>query len=305
MITHSRLAEVRAKLMQRRRAMPRPRLPLSAERLYLGAMRNYAEAIIDAVCAEVGIAKPAARTDAMQKGPIQFGARTHRIIADVRLRVAKNQANIPLDQVGSEVRRLGELDAKRLLGIKNTDMFLGRQVMQWREENTALITNFTEDTLAQMGTILEEYSGYRVEDLADRLEGTFNMTRARAELIARDQTLKLNSNIAEGAQRQVGITQYRWSTSNDESVRESHALLEGETFSWDEPPVVNQVEVDTKGKPERREHPGRDYQCRCVAIPIVEEYETPGETSEGADGRWHVDYDDSQPRDEAGRSRKC
>jgi SPP1 gp7 family putative phage head morphogenesis protein len=60
------------------------------------------------------------------------------------------------------------------------------------------------------------------------------------------------------------VTQYRWSTGRDERVRESHRDLEESVHSWDDPPVVD----DKTG---RRAHPGQDYQCRCVPIPMVDE----------------------------------
>jgi SPP1 gp7 family putative phage head morphogenesis protein len=102
------------------------------------------------------------------------------------------------------------------------------------------------------------------------------MVRARAELSARDQTLQLNADMAQQSQAAAGVTHYVWSTSQDSSVREDvkgrgdpdHAHLDGLTFSWDEPPVTCERTGD-------RNHPGQDFQCRCVAVPVLEEYDTP------------------------------
>jgi SPP1 gp7 family putative phage head morphogenesis protein len=62
-------------------------------------------------------------------------------------------------------------------------------------------------------------------------------------------------------QTQAGISEYEWSTSGDERVRSSHDELDGTRQSWDDPPVTND-DGDTN-------HPGEDYQCRCVAIPVL------------------------------------
>jgi SPP1 gp7 family putative phage head morphogenesis protein len=76
-------------------------------------------------------------------------------------------------------------------------------------------------------------------------------------LIARDQTLKLNSAITKDRHIAAGISEYTWSTSLDDRVRPEHEALEGTKHSWDAPPEPG--------------HPGEDFQCRCVAIPVIDE----------------------------------
>ena len=82
------------------------------------------------------------------------------------------------------------------------------------------------------------------------------MSESRAELIARDQTLKLNGAITKARQTSAGVNSYTWNTSHDDRVRESHAALDGQIISWDAPPEAG--------------HPGEDFQCRCVPIPVIE-----------------------------------
>ena len=59
--------------------------------------------------------------------------------------------------------------------------------------------------------------------------------------------------------KSVGVQKYRWSTAGDNRVRPEHKALNGKIFDWDNPPL------STGGK-----HPGEDFGCRCIAIPIVE-----------------------------------
>jgi SPP1 gp7 family putative phage head morphogenesis protein len=159
-------------------------------------------------------------------------------------------------------------------GLKNTDLFLGSEISAWRNENTALITNLSDEMLERIGDLLEDYDGTRVEDVATALEDSFGMTRARAELIARDQTLKLNGRMNQQAQTAAGVDRYRWSTSNDGSVRDdpkgrgdpNHEILNNTIHSWDYPPVTCERTGATN-------HPGQDYQCRCIAIPVLEEFD--------------------------------
>lgn len=291
----SPLFQLVARFRKRTRKPRRPRLPNRAERLYLGAMRRWADgfraAVREALPAEL------VRQDAIDVGPMKGLNRA-------RLKIQKLTDELPLDQVGYSVYDHARVEAERLVGLKNADIALAGQVHQWQRENVSLIKDMTNESLDRIQDLLDQYEGMRVEDLADEIESEFGVTRARAELIARDQTLKLNADLAKTAQVSAGVTQYRWSTSQDGSVRPDHADLEGSIYSWDDPPVTNAHEVD-KGKEERRNHPGQDYQCRCVAIPVLEEYDEPkevqGEEDEPKEGRGDGDWnEEAHPRAPAG-----
>lgn len=112
--------------------------------------------------------------------------------------------------------------------------------------------------------------GVRVEEIREVLRERLDMTKRRAELIARDQVLKASGQLQQARQEQVGIKRYVWTTSLDERVRDDHERLEGQVFRWDDPPVTNFSEV-MRGRPERRGHPGSDFQCRCTADPILDD----------------------------------
>lgn len=147
---------------------------------------------------------------------------------------------------------------RKLIGISLTeDIRVGPAMIAFRERNIRLITSLGEDTVDQVRGILAdaESTGLRVEDLAEQIRERFDVARSRAELIARDQTLKLHGQVTKIRQENAGIVSYTWSTSRDGRVRESHEALEGEEFSWNSPPEPG--------------HPGDDYQCRCVAIPVL------------------------------------
>ena len=98
--------------------------------------------------------------------------------------------------------------------------------------------------------------GGNLKDLAQKIRQIGGVTENRAKLIARDQTAKLNSSLTQAQHESLGVTHYRWSTSKDERVRESHAENEGQIFSWDDPPETG--------------HPGFEVNCRCVAIPVLD-----------------------------------
>lgn len=98
--------------------------------------------------------------------------------------------------------------------------------------------------------------GQRYTQIAEELQKQLDVTEGRAKFIARDQMAKLNASITEAKQTALGIKEYEWVTAGDERVRESHREKNGQTFLWSNPP-------DDTG------HPGEDYNCRCIARPII------------------------------------
>lgn len=64
------------------------------------------------------------------------------------------------------------------------------------------------------------------------------------------------------AQTDSGVSTYTWLSQMDSHVRPAHAALDGEEASWDDPPLKADVSDN-----EEDDHPGEDYNCRCVASP--------------------------------------
>jgi SPP1 gp7 family putative phage head morphogenesis protein len=174
-------------------------------------------------------------------------------------RMVDGQAPPILERAGDDVSEHNGAQMKRLVGFDpRIDPALGPALRSFRSRNVALIKSIADDQLSRVRETLEQNFGLSVKDLATKLEEEFGATRSKAELIARDQTLKLNGELTQARQQGAGIDSYIWTTSNDERVRESHADQEGEIFRWDNPP------------PETG-HPGRDFQCRCTPFPIIPE----------------------------------
>jgi len=254
---------------RRQKAVPRPKLPTAAERRYVGAMALWAQDFERLVREVVNQHWPdvfGVRTDALLIGPLKLGT-VRRQLGPVAVALNQRALQIPLPQVGGMVADHVTREATRVIGLKNTDVLpLGHTVEAWRQQNVDLITGMSNEMLGRVRDTLEEYDGARVEDTAAELEATFGVTRSRAALIARDQTLKLNAQLTQDVHQSVGITEYVWSTSKDSSVRKDHQILEGTRQKYADPPVVDQ-------RTEARGNPGTWYQCRCVAIPYLPELE--------------------------------
>jgi len=130
---------------------------------------------------------------------------------------------------------------------------------------TADIKGFTQQEIAEIRKLTQANmaQGARVDRLARIIEVQHNVARRRAAFIAENETSLAVAKFREMRYKDIGVRNYIWSTSNDERVRDSHRELENKVFSWDSPPIVD----PTTG---RRGHPGQDFNCRCVAIPIVD-----------------------------------
>lgn len=155
---------------------------------------------------------------------------------------------------------------KATLGIDiREDYYLGdfyvEQLKKWVEENVGLISSIPEDTLEKMKDIVYDgfANGKTTTRMVKEIQRAYCISRRRAELIARDQTAKLNGQIQKAQQQDAGITEYIWSDCGDERVRRSHRELNGKKFSWDDPP---------ENSDGRKCHPGQDFQCRCIGRPV-------------------------------------
>jgi SPP1 gp7 family putative phage head morphogenesis protein len=159
---------------------------------------------------------------------------------------------------------------KQTLGIDiMDDYYMGefyREALNvWIEDNVNLIKTIPKDSLGRMKEIVQEgfKTGKTATSIVKEIQRTYGIEKRHARLIARDQTAKLHGQLAKAQQTDAGVNEYIWSTSGDSRVRERHRELNGKRFRWDDPPVV-----DTKTG--RRAHPGEDYQCRCVALPVFD-----------------------------------
>jgi SPP1 gp7 family putative phage head morphogenesis protein len=104
--------------------------------------------------------------------------------------------------------------------------------------------------------------GYRADRLASIVKSEFGISKSKARFIARQETSLFVSKYRELRYTGAGVKQYIWSTSQDQRVRHDHADLNHKIFSWDEPPIVDQ----STGK---RGNPGTDFNCRCLALPVI------------------------------------
>lgn len=96
------------------------------------------------------------------------------------------------------------------------------------------------------------HNGWLEKEIAKDIKNITEISKRRARLIARNAPLQYSGAITKHHQLNAGIKQYRWQTSHDERVRESHRKLDGKIFDWDQ----------------LGPYPRSEVNCRCDAIPV-------------------------------------
>ncbi len=122
------------------------------------------------------------------------------------------------------------------------------------KENARLIRSLPERLLAEAEGVVHRgvLAGKRHEDIAKELGERIGVADSRATLIARDQVLKWHGTLTRLRHQDAGVTEYEWSTSQDERVRASHRARNGKVYKWTDVPA-----------------PGQEVNCRCAAIPVL------------------------------------
>lgn len=226
------------------------------------------------------------RTDSREDGLFEFGDKVREVFRKIGAKLEKLLYDYNIEDAVEKISKMAHRNSvlewkraiKNTLGIDILDDYysgeLYRQALQkWVADNVARIRSIPNDTLRQMEEII--LNGYRegklVRDIRVEIQDTYNVSKQKATMIARDQISSLNAALTKMQQQDAGVKKYRWSSSHDERVRECHQEFNGKVFSWDDPP---EAWYSTKSKgivyTGRKCHPGEDYCCRCVAIPIFE-----------------------------------
>lgn len=135
-------------------------------------------------------------------------------------------------------------------------------------DNTRLIKSIPEQYLSQVESIVvtNTRTGTRSSSIVKQLSEQFGVTERRAKFIARDQTAKVNSAVAQKRIIAAGYEYFQWKTSRDARVRDRHDKIANTVteyglgvYRYDNPPLSD------KGEPIL---PGQDYQCRCTQRPV-------------------------------------
>lgn len=208
-----------------------------------------------------------------------------RRIAGIHLVIERTWTDREIEDYAAQIA--GQLDLyekrqitrqwKAVVGVDPifTDRAVRGIMQEFSFVNLRLIKDVPDKLLRQVQHELVDAvrEGERASEFQKIVRERLHVAESRARLIARDQIAAMNGALTEVRQRDLGITRYEWSTSEDERVvgtpgglypeatnpemHGNHYERDGQIFEWANPPPDG--------------HPGRPIQCRCVAIPVIED----------------------------------
>lgn len=282
-----RAAQANARIRpHRKRPLPRAQRPTLVSKGYAAALdaalyraRPAIDELVRDLPGLVESARLARRGDA---SPFRLdageGERLRRAIADANSRMQR--ALDPDDIAGLAERFAQDTSrfqrqqlARQVRAAFGVDAFLRDPTLRDRfdnfvAENVRLVRNIPTEFETSLSSMVSGAvtSARPHPALAADIERRFGVSRSRAQLIARDQVGKAYADLNHMRQRELGIAKFIWRTVGDERVRDGedgpqdHASLNGETYSYDDPP-------NTGTGPAL---PGDDVNCRCYAEPVFD-----------------------------------
>jgi SPP1 gp7 family putative phage head morphogenesis protein len=144
--------------------------------------------------------------------------------------------------------------------VYRSEPWLAQAQTNWVASNTALIKSIPTQHMERVEQIIRNgvLQGESSKSLAEKIQAQAGVTKRRAILIAEDQIGKANGELTQHRQEDLGIEEYKWTTSHDERVRHSHRERDGKIFRWDKGPPNGQ-------------NPGLEIKCRCYGSPVFPE----------------------------------
>lgn len=266
-----------------------PKYPSSPEREFQRVTNGYMKLLNTALKAHlpamIAAYKKAVRKDARFDDYQDFNQEANTMFQLVTLELERKIAKYGIEKLVSKIgkttqkRSLAEWKqfCKETLGINLLDDyyngdFYATVLKQWVDENVLKIKSIPSETLGNMQNIIfESYKkGLSIRDLTKSIQKEYNTSKHKAAMLARDQVSSLNARISRMQQEDAGVSRYRWGSSIDSRTRDCHRKLAGKTFSWNDPPEMWYETKKGRVYTGRRCHPGEDYCCRCVAIPVFD-----------------------------------
>jgi SPP1 gp7 family putative phage head morphogenesis protein len=143
---------------------------------------------------------------------------------------------------------------------------LGLAMKRALDDQVALITSLPREAARRVQdiTMLMLSDSTRASELRDEIMRTGEVTKSRANLIARTEVARTACALTTIRAQQAGLTHYTWVSAGDSDVRSSHKHMNGKICSFANPPEV---------EPGKFYHPGETFNCRCFQMPIVPEVE--------------------------------
>ncbi|MDR1439542.1 MAG: minor capsid protein [Clostridiales bacterium] len=108
--------------------------------------------------------------------------------------------------------------------------------------------------------------GRTLKEVGREISEIGGVSERRGQFIARDQAGSAYGNLSTARKQSLGLKKFKWITSHDERVRDSHRALDGRVFELATGATGPGVAPEAEGL-----HPGEDFNCRCTEASVLED----------------------------------
>jgi SPP1 gp7 family putative phage head morphogenesis protein len=143
---------------------------------------------------------------------------------------------------------------------------LDKELRYFDERTKEYTIDFAHEEVAKLRREVSQLiaNGRSRNEVRNLVQNRLQISYDRCKFIARQETSLLTSKFKQIQYKQAGIDKYIWRTVGDNRVRDKHDELNGKEFSFSNPPNASYFNT---GEPC---NPSEDYNCRCVALPVIE-----------------------------------
>lgn len=169
-----------------------------------------------------------------------------------------------LDEAGRQVKK----------NVRSINLIVPELTEEQKEEIAREYTNnmkfyikdWEEKKIPEMRAKVQQLTlaGYRADTVADLIEKEYNIGKNKAKFLAQNETSIMLAEYKKVTYQEMGFDKFVWRTIIDGKERKLHEKLNGTTWKWNDPPVIDERTLQ-KGLP------GETYNCRCQAQPYTDD----------------------------------
>ena len=175
--------------------------------------------------------------------------------------VFNEQVETILDDAGNEVKK----NVKHLnVIVPELTNFQKQEISKTYTENMQFfVKDWAEERISKMREKVQEavLNGYRPDTVQKMLETEFGIGARKAQFLAQNETCIMLASYKKAKYTEMGFDKFIWRTIMDSKERPLHEALNGTTWSYNNPPVIDE-------RTGERGLPGQTYNCRCEAQPF-------------------------------------
>lgn len=175
--------------------------------------------------------------------------------------IFNEQVETILDDAGNEIKK----NVKHLnVIVPELTKFQKQEISKTYTENMQFfVKDWTQERIIKMREKVQEavLQGYRPDTVQKMLETEYGIGARKAKFLAQNETCIMLASYKKAKYTEMGFDQFIWRTIMDGKERDLHKELNGTTWYYDDPPVIDE-RAGEKGLP------GQTYNCRCEAIPF-------------------------------------